>query len=138
MSISFSCPQCGKSIRAPVQQAGRRGRCPGCKAVITVPTRGPDDRGYEVVDDNSLAATEAEPTGAAKPNVWQPTRGRDPGPSDAWSRSPISSRRAPARLQPSSNSPRDRLYWVLVLALLPLGFSLLSEDDTMERFERTR
>lgn len=37
MSIEFNCPSCGYSIKAPNAGAGRKGKCPGCSGVVTVP-----------------------------------------------------------------------------------------------------
>jgi len=36
--IEFSCPHCGKQNRVPGSFAGKKGRCPGCKDVLRVPT----------------------------------------------------------------------------------------------------
>jgi len=35
--MKFHCDHCGKEIRVPRSYAGRKGRCPECKAVLTVP-----------------------------------------------------------------------------------------------------
>lgn len=35
--IKFSCPHCGKSISAPDQFAGKRGKCPGCQQTMPIP-----------------------------------------------------------------------------------------------------
>ena len=37
MAIKVTCQQCGKVLRVRDELVGRRGRCPGCGAVITVP-----------------------------------------------------------------------------------------------------
>jgi DNA-directed RNA polymerase subunit RPC12/RpoP len=37
MSISIACTQCGTTIKAPDEAAGKKGRCPKCKAVILIP-----------------------------------------------------------------------------------------------------
>ncbi|MBN1974249.1 MAG: hypothetical protein JW787_11455 [Sedimentisphaerales bacterium] len=34
---SFNCEKCGQKIRLPKAYAGKKGRCPKCKAVITIP-----------------------------------------------------------------------------------------------------
>jgi hypothetical protein len=41
MSIRFNCPQCQKTLKVPVQHAGRRARCPGCKNAVRIPTLDP-------------------------------------------------------------------------------------------------
>src|SRR4051812_35271124 len=37
MSITVHCPSCHRTFRVGDQFAGRRGRCPDCQAVVTVP-----------------------------------------------------------------------------------------------------
>jgi DNA-directed RNA polymerase subunit RPC12/RpoP len=39
MPIHFRCQACGKTLRVRDDQAGRRGKCPGCGSVITVPPK---------------------------------------------------------------------------------------------------
>lgn len=36
--IQFKCPQCGKGLSAKEELAGQTGKCPGCSAMIVVPT----------------------------------------------------------------------------------------------------
>ncbi|MFV0443559.1 MAG: PrsW family glutamic-type intramembrane protease [Planctomycetaceae bacterium] len=38
MPISFQCPHCGKTLRIPDQHAGKKGKCPGCKQLLSIPT----------------------------------------------------------------------------------------------------
>jgi hypothetical protein len=40
MAIKFTCDTCGKTVSAPDQAAGKRGRCPYCQAKITIPAAG--------------------------------------------------------------------------------------------------
>ncbi len=42
MPIEFHCPKCGKTVRAPDDAGGRRGKCPSCHQTIYIPT--PDDQ----------------------------------------------------------------------------------------------
>ena len=37
MPISFSCPRCGKNLKAPDDAAGKSSKCPGCGAPVTCP-----------------------------------------------------------------------------------------------------
>lgn len=37
--IKFRCDKCGQKFRVPEVQAGKKGRCPKCKNIITVPTQ---------------------------------------------------------------------------------------------------
>src|SRR5690349_648492 len=34
---SFACPSCGRALKVSDELAGRRGRCPHCKAAVLVP-----------------------------------------------------------------------------------------------------
>lgn len=36
--MRFNCPSCGKSISVKPEMAGKKGRCPACKALLTVPS----------------------------------------------------------------------------------------------------
>ena len=142
MAITFSCPECGKSVNAPDYFAGKRARCPGCKIILTVPkTEAADEPEYEVAEDGP-APQSTEPPAISPQSVWQPVRGTTPTVSESWSRrvgpSASSLKAAATVLRTPATSGRDRLYWVFVLALIPLGFSLLSEeDDTAERIGLT-
>ena len=49
MSILFNCSQCGVRLRMPDGVAGKRGRCPKCGAVLTVPQAQQDVPTEEVV-----------------------------------------------------------------------------------------
>jgi predicted RNA-binding Zn-ribbon protein involved in translation (DUF1610 family) len=37
MPISFSCPRCGKKLKAPDNAVGRTSKCPGCASPVTCP-----------------------------------------------------------------------------------------------------
>jgi predicted RNA-binding Zn-ribbon protein involved in translation (DUF1610 family) len=37
MAIAFSCPQCGKKLKAPDNAAGKSSKCPGCGTTVTCP-----------------------------------------------------------------------------------------------------
>ncbi|UCF16185.1 MAG: hypothetical protein JSW59_01740 [Phycisphaerales bacterium] len=45
--MRFRCDHCGKEIRVPRSYAGRKGRCPECKAVLTVPAVEPQTTGTQ-------------------------------------------------------------------------------------------
>lgn len=45
--VRFTCPACGKNLKAPTTSAGRQSLCPKCGTKVTVPAGGnaaPDDR----------------------------------------------------------------------------------------------
>ncbi len=35
--VEFPCPGCGKTNRAPADRAGKKGRCPHCQTILTIP-----------------------------------------------------------------------------------------------------
>ena len=37
MAISFSCPSCGKKLKAPDSAVGKSSKCPGCNTPVTCP-----------------------------------------------------------------------------------------------------
>lgn len=37
MAISFSCPRCGKKLKAPDNAVGKSSKCPGCGTTVTCP-----------------------------------------------------------------------------------------------------
>jgi hypothetical protein len=47
MPITFNCT-CGKTLRVPDENAGRRAKCPACNAVLTVPAPEPV---FEIVEE---------------------------------------------------------------------------------------
>ena len=76
MGISVTCPQCGKSIKAPDSAAGTKGRCPQCKTIIQLPAA-PDepDDSYDLAPDvapPALPKTRATPTPATPPPLSAP------------------------------------------------------------------
>ena len=43
--MKFTCPGCGKILKVADGMAGKKGRCPGCKSIVTIPaSTGPDSR----------------------------------------------------------------------------------------------
>lgn len=74
-SISFACPTCGKSLRAPRGAAGRSGKCTGCQTKIRVPTKrsAPATRRRTAAD-----ASRAKDPSAAHKRHAQPLRGTKP------------------------------------------------------------
>jgi hypothetical protein len=63
MPITFNCA-CGKTLRVPDANAGRRAKCPACSAIVSVPA--PEvEPVFEIVEDEPAAAPAVRP--AAKP-----------------------------------------------------------------------
>ena len=36
-TIEFTCTACGRQVRTPVNAAGKKGKCPHCRAVVEIP-----------------------------------------------------------------------------------------------------
>jgi phage FluMu protein Com len=36
-TIEFTCASCGKLVRTPLNAAGKKGKCPHCRAVVEIP-----------------------------------------------------------------------------------------------------
>jgi predicted Zn finger-like uncharacterized protein len=59
MAIQVECPSCRASIRVQDEHAGRRGRCPRCKTVFTVPAQAPSAESEPVATLASASAGSA-------------------------------------------------------------------------------
>jgi predicted RNA-binding Zn-ribbon protein involved in translation (DUF1610 family) len=85
MPISFSCPRCGKNLKAPDNAAGKSSKCPGCGSPVTCPepvydaelvepaSGGPDpyadldeDKPYGLAGPSPGAPPAPEPSGEAR------------------------------------------------------------------------
>ena len=134
MPISFQCG-CGKALKARDELAGRAVKCPECGEGLTVPTPEPiaEDETYGLSDPIPRPQAPVDPARWAfkPPATTAPTP--PPKPSTP---TPRPQRPVPVPEEPSS-SPREYLYVLLALALIPLGFSLLRDHaDGEARFER--
>src|SRR5262245_24730729 len=130
MAISFRCG-CGKLLRARDDQAGKKARCPQCSAIVTAP--GPAaDVAVEAMAQAALGPPRARYGAAPTCSTY---RGEEPAPT-AWAPTPEAPRRpkatapapaaaASAAKRPGDSSLLEYSYLLLVLALIPLMFSLL-------------
>jgi RsiW-degrading membrane proteinase PrsW (M82 family) len=123
MPISFLC-YCGKRLKAKDEWAGKRVKCPGCGTPLVIPEADDDDgRAYQVA----------------------PPPPRPPRQLEEEEERVQAAAREPARLQAAaaerykdilaekpSRSPGDFAYWGLLIALIPLCFSLLGKEDSVE------
>ena len=93
MSVSISCPQCGKSLKFPDQAAGKKGRCPACGEVVRLPGGGSGgpfaDFPFAGIDAVDFDAVEKRP--AMPPPVPRspPPRNEPPAPADVNVASPV-------------------------------------------------
>jgi len=136
MAISFSCP-CGKRLRTKDEHAGKRTKCPACGEGLVVPI--PEPHG-ESDDDYALmpAPTFGPFAGSTAP---PPPRMQEEPSSYIAARAGMSKPSPAPRLESeasSGTSLREYMYWLLLLAFVPLGFSMLhKEDDFKDRLHRT-
>ncbi|HEY7428575.1 MAG TPA: PrsW family glutamic-type intramembrane protease [Gemmataceae bacterium] len=139
MPISVTCSACGKRLKAKDELAGKLLPCPNCKENVLVPEPDEEIAGYLL---QSETPPEAPPPPEPEPAVSdeEPVGlRRNPKPTA------ISRRKETATSLPplTSNEPPlwlRHLHWLLVLALLPLAFSLLnkgSEEEGNDPFLRT-
>ncbi|HOD83416.1 MAG: hypothetical protein BWX88_03786 [Planctomycetes bacterium ADurb.Bin126] len=117
MSILVRCV-CGKAMNVKDEHAGKRGRCPACGAIIDIP-----------------AATTTQPS-------TPPATAPRPAATTLPAGPPVAppSHAAPLYEGLSERAPRlgNRMYAVLLLALVPLIWNTLSDpDDTMRRLAQT-
>jgi RsiW-degrading membrane proteinase PrsW (M82 family) len=147
--VKWNCG-CGKLLTAPVSAAGRKGRCPQCKAVLTVPTAAPET----TPAPGSVAAIAAKPEADRRAAVERPAAaGAKPpplpvrsfdirvipvaqsiaAPSNSSFARPIR-RPRPIDLRRNRTSPREFLHFVLFLALIPLAIDTLWSKPALQDF----
>ena len=168
MAITFRC-ECGKELRARDELAGKKARCVGCGAVFRIPEPAIivapaqfDDEDQDDDDGNPYGVLEPEPRAVAPQPIAsasstfhptpsdgaKPTRFRPAGPTPSApgvgsaSRPKAKKPRAKARASGRQGSATilEYSYALLILALIPLIFSLLGKPDSVdmeERFART-
>lgn len=153
MPISFACG-CGKQLRAKDELAGKKTKCPECGSILTIPAPP-----QTTVDEDDVASFLAQPAQKAPQDVTPPPDeyavagpGDAPTPPDRYARAaskPVSAF-APAPRKTENERPRKSArvfpetessgvsigeygYWLLLFALIPLVFSLLSsEQESLE------
>jgi RsiW-degrading membrane proteinase PrsW (M82 family) len=136
MAISFAC-ECGKTLRTKDEFAGRRTRCPSCGTVLVIPL--PTEPEVDDVYHVAPAEVPAVPDRSDGPRLRfgpAPSVGpADPDEPEGRTRPDVSGPEAIT----SGFSPREYLYWLLVVALIPLASSVLrpKADNTEHRFEQT-
>ena len=67
MAIEFVCPSCGRVLRLRDEAAGKRGRCPHCKSVITVPESAVSDDDLIEILPGKSPTPKKPPTAPAQP-----------------------------------------------------------------------
>ena len=72
--ITFTCGQCNTAIQVPDEHAGRKGRCPGCGTVVTIPPA------YAAAPPPQPAPPPVQPYMPPQPYMPQPAWGPAPMP----------------------------------------------------------
>jgi len=121
MPISFTC-ECGKHLRAKDEGAGRSVKCPACGATLVIPAVSEEP-----------PAPEPEPEPPPLRSWEQPVRPLPTPPTFSADRYKDILAEKPARPM------RDYAYFALLLALIPLVFTLLvgAKESNEDRLERT-
>lgn len=124
MAIAFSC-ECGKRLKTPDDWGGRWVRCTACKRELLVPL--PDDADFGLDEAPARAAPPLPPP------TWRPVHhGDDPPPRPVIAPPPPEVDRA-------ERSWRGLVYWLLLLAIIPLAIDVAARDpgDTLARVRQT-
>ena len=142
MPIAFAC-DCGRRLRAKDELAGRKTRCPGCDKVLTIPDPDPGPAGDEDDSPYALAGGGPASTGpdlggddpfgdgsAAGESRFTPSRGRESVEPPRRAGRPGADGAPAPTTTASASSIREYAYGLLVFALVPLAFSLLSTEKT--------
>ena len=113
---------CGQLVQVDDQEDGGQSECPGCGAVVKAPASGV----AKTVDWRSsegLAASPRVPSGAG----WEGKAGADERNHPS----------TPKLIAADANpSPREYLYWGLLLALIPLGLLTLRDKKDVSVRDR--
>jgi RsiW-degrading membrane proteinase PrsW (M82 family) len=136
VSISVTCPACAKRLKAKDELAGRLLPCPNCKQQILIPEPGEELASYSLQAQAPPApppqtrTDEEVPTPRRRQTSHASPKRRKP---DLASLPPLTTNEPPLWLR--------HLHWLLVLALLPLAFSLLhpggEKEGIQERIDKT-
>ncbi|MGH7174482.1 MAG: PrsW family glutamic-type intramembrane protease [Gemmataceae bacterium] len=138
MPISLTCAACGKRLKARDELAGKQLPCPNCRHKILVPEVDEDIAGYLLQDETpSQSSPSASVSAPASEEEEQIAVQRKPSKAVPRTRKteslpPLTTNEPPLWLR--------HLHWLLILALLPLAFSLLGargEDERLDQFKKT-
>jgi RsiW-degrading membrane proteinase PrsW (M82 family) len=152
MPISVTC-SCGKVFRTPDTNAGKRGKCSHCGAIIVIPQPEPglesieEDAASESVESPDESEQESSaayrmqdspPPPQSIPDERRRPRQRRSSPDDRAKQIALERYKNILANKPSTNL-LEYGYWALLLAFIPLVFSLMGQrnDDTEERLLRT-
>jgi RsiW-degrading membrane proteinase PrsW (M82 family) len=156
MSIPIAC-SCGKRLKVRDEFAGKRVKCPGCGQPLAVPAP-TSEEDYEVVDSEAppTEPTSDDPPPPSEPAVsgwgsmeetpaasgWGGMEETSSTPREEGPPRPPKLRKRKKKLERTAtdvSTPREYLYWLLPLALIPLFIHVFTEDrqDVERRVEET-
>jgi phage FluMu protein Com len=104
LKLEFACPSCGQLNRTSAETAGKKGRCPHCKAVMQIPAIAPPSETRPTSVDDRLAPTSLDRPGSL-------TERTKPGASSKFERGALSeagSKSKPLELAPESFIPAPK------------------------------
>jgi RsiW-degrading membrane proteinase PrsW (M82 family) len=133
MPISVRCSTCGQGHKAPDLAAGRTLKCRACGEPMTVPSTSIDPADILLGVDDSSPLPPGQGYGLSEPETAPET----PRPAKKKASRPMANL---ATLPPlTTDDPplwRRHLHWLLVLAMIPLGASLLAGGDEADLLSR--
>jgi RsiW-degrading membrane proteinase PrsW (M82 family) len=137
MPISFSCPNCGRKLKAPEAAAGKTLPCPSCRTVVTVPAPTAPLDGFDPdwLSDGSPAEAKKNPLVKETAEVYEASEEAEP-PSIRPT-AEIRKMKRPQEVLRADETPgwQRHLHWALLLALVPLIISLGFTTNRQEAFD---
>ena len=136
MPISVRCSACGRGHKAPDQAAGKTFKCLACGERLTIPsaTIDPADLLLGIDESSSTPLEHSDEVSESDPAP------ETPKPSKKTKARPTRPKPDLASLPPlTTDDPplwRRHLHWLLVLAMIPLGTSLLTDRDEPDLLSR--
>jgi RsiW-degrading membrane proteinase PrsW (M82 family) len=144
MPILVLC-ECGRQLRARDELAGRRCRCPACGTLVTVPP--PPVSASDGGPRNIASASPSAKVPAAPPAPPAPPLLGYAGTETPFHAEPLVHgaahplpviARAPVDVERLEKSWRGNLFWLLLLAMIPLAWiTLQPRVSVMQRLEKT-
>lgn len=132
-AVKFKCDRCGREIAVPQTYAGRKGKCPTCKTVVTVPDRAATDAGAGDPAPESVDSGPKSPLHEALLLDVRPSTTSEPAPAteaedaeaDYERLRAMSGGRLPGM---EEDVPQRRLPWIIDIFFYPFnkaGLTLL-------------
>ncbi len=124
--IHFECEHCGHAVRVPAAHAGKKGRCPSCKAVVDIPSSDhdvppPPAQNETAAEEFELPSPDEDPSGDTDilPGLNKP---ETPAPDDPPQQAEPLPTEKPAEAAP----PRNRRTAVLIAAIVVVAVVVIA------------